>query len=181
MKIIFKWIVMLIFLVIVTILVGGLLVSKHYSFEKRMVINAPQDSVWAHVNTLHEMLGWMPWSKLDPNIQLQFSNTDGEPGSSYSWKGNKDVGEGAMTITSLTPKQKINSQIHFIKPMESKADSYITLTPQGSTTEVVWGMSFDMSYPLNFITKVCFNIDKQMNTDFTSGLNNLKNIAEKKQ
>ncbi|PZP50342.1 MAG: hypothetical protein DI598_05735, partial [Pseudopedobacter saltans] len=102
MKKIFKWIGILILLLIAIVLIGGLLVSKHYSFEKKIAINAPQDSVWQHINTLHGMLEWMPWSKLDPNIKVTFAGTDGTPGANYSWKGNDKVGEGQMKIISLS-------------------------------------------------------------------------------
>lgn len=180
MKKIFKWIGIILLLIILTVLIGGLVVSKHYSFEKRITLNAPQDSVWQHVNTLHGMIQWMPWSKLDPYIKDLYSEPDGVLGARYSWRGNKEVGEGEMTIDSITPKQNIKLLIHFIKPMDSRSIANINLTPKGNTTEVAWNMSFDMPYPFNFISKVCFNLDKQMDGDFSKGLNNLKTIVEKK-
>ena len=44
-----------------------------------------------------------PWEKLDPNMQRTFSGPASGKGASYAWRGNDDVGEGAMTIADSRP------------------------------------------------------------------------------
>lgn len=163
---------------IAIILIGGLLVPKHYVFEKSMHINAPLERVWPQLNHFGALVKWMPWMRIDPAMESGVEGQDGAPGARYWWRGNKKVGEGSMTIKSISAQQKTAIDLHFLKPFESKALTTLTATSDAGGTKVSWAMEGDTPYPMNFISKVFFNMEKYLNKDFGAGLSNLKEICE---
>ncbi|HXK18635.1 MAG TPA: hypothetical protein VNG33_12570 [Polyangiaceae bacterium] len=52
----------------------------------------------AQVNDFHAWSGWSPWEKLDPNLKRSYEGAPAGVGAKYAWVGNKQVGEGRMTI-----------------------------------------------------------------------------------
>jgi hypothetical protein len=177
MKKVLKIVGILVLLIIAFVLIAGLFVSKDYHFQKDMVINAPQEKVWSHINSLREMEKWSPWSSRDPNIQITYEGQDGTVGSKYHWKGNKEVGSGNMTITGIDPLKETKTQIHFIEPWEGDANSFIRLADQGGSTKVTWGFDSKTPYPMN-VMHLFMNMDAMMDQDFSTGLTKLKSLSE---
>lgn len=180
MKKFFKTIGIILLLIVAFVLIAGLLISKDCNFETSVSINAPQEKVWANVNSLGGMDKWSPWNDKDPNMQKTMSGTDGTVGAVYSWKGNKDVGEGSQTIEKLDPPNRIDTKLHFLKPFDSKADAYVIVAPEGSGSKVTWGFKSQMPYPFN-VMKLFMNFKKEMDKEFGSGLKKLKAISESGQ
>lgn len=157
---------------IITMLVMG----KAYHFEKSIVINAPAEKVYSHINSTKSFNEWNPWMKLDPNLKLTYSGNPGEIGDKYCWDGNKDVGSGCQEITALVPNQKQTTKMIFYKPFESDATSNIILTAEGNATKVTWDMDCELDYPMNLMKLF---MDSQMDKSYGEGLKALKVIAEK--
>src|SRR5260221_572448 len=62
---------------------------------------APSAAVFAQVNELKKWEAWSPWAKRDPQMKQTYDGPAAGPGSTTYWTGNKDVGEGRMTIGFL--------------------------------------------------------------------------------
>ncbi len=150
-----------------------------YRVERSLAIAAPADVVLAQVYDFHKWQAWSPWVDLDPNQKLTFEGTAGAPGSSFSWVGNDKVGEGKMTLTSVTA-HKLELELRFIKPFEDQANEEFLTSPDGKGVVVTWAMSGHN----NFMGKVmCLfvDMDKRMGADFEKGLAKLKAVAEAEQ
>jgi hypothetical protein len=122
-------------------------------------------------------VAWNPWEKIDPNMKLTYEGPPAGVGASYAWVGNKDVGEGRMTITAARPHESVQFKLEFFKPMTGTSDAEFTFKPQGSQTEVTWSMTGKN----NFIAKAfCLfvNMDRMIGGNFEKGLAELKTIAE---
>lgn len=163
--------------IVLFVLIAPLFIPKTYHFEKDITINAPKEKVWANVSTLHAMLKWNPFIEADPNIQINYEGQDGTPGAVYKWKGNKDVGSGAQTITKVESPSKIDTHLHFIEPFEGEADAYINLADAGSGTKTTWAFDTKYKYPMN-IMLLFMNMDDMMGKSYTTGLNKLKALSE---
>jgi hypothetical protein len=50
---------------------------------------------------------WSPWEKVDPALQRAYDGPKAGTGAVYAWQGNKDVGEGRMTITESRPGELV--------------------------------------------------------------------------
>jgi len=150
---------------------------NEFTVTRSATFNAPPDAVFAQVNDFHKWGAWSPWEKLDPNMQRTFSGPASGKGASYAWRGNDDVGEGAMTIADSRPSDAIKVDLEFIKPFAMKSDTNFTFKPEGDKTTMTWTMTGKH----NFLTKafgLVMNMDKLVGTDFEKGLANLKPIVE---
>src|SRR5215212_7286991 len=70
-----------------------------YRVTRSATIAAPPQVVFNQVNDFHDWEAWSPWGKLDPAAKNSFEGPAAGTGAMFSWNGNKDVGEGKMTIT----------------------------------------------------------------------------------
>ncbi|RYZ26382.1 MAG: hypothetical protein EOO10_15700, partial [Chitinophagaceae bacterium] len=85
MKTILKVIGVIILLVVGYAIVAMLAFGKNYHYEKSMVINAPKEKVWLHLNSMKAFNQWNPWMKLDKNMKITYTGTSGEIGDKYCW------------------------------------------------------------------------------------------------
>ena len=148
-----------------------------YHVERSTTIAAASEPVYEKVVHFRQWGGWSPWEKLDPAMKREFGGVDGEVGSTYSWVGNSDVGEGRMTLTDAKPASRVAVRLDFIKPFESTGTSIVTLSPEGAGTKVTWAMDGDH----NFISKamcVFMSMDKMVGGDLEKGLGSLKSAVE---
>lgn len=148
-----------------------------FRVERRVIIHAPADKVFAHINDLHAWETWSPWQKKDPAMKQVYSGSDAGVGAAQAWEGNNQVGKGSMTIIAAEPPRRIDLQLDFEKPFKANNIVEFTLTPTGNSTEIVWAMHG----PANLVSKimdVLMNMDKMCGRDFDAGLANLKAIAE---
>ncbi|MGI9542079.1 MAG: SRPBCC family protein [Cyclobacteriaceae bacterium] len=163
---------------IALVLIVGLFISKDMNYEKSITISAPIGQVWGNVNSLSALDKWSPWNEKDPNMEKEFSGTDGTPGAKQSWKSNvKDVGEGSQTIVKVTEPTSLETRLDFIKPFKSTADAYVKLNEENAQTTATWGFKSQMPYPMNLM-KVFMNFEKSMDEQFGTGLSKLKSICE---
>ena len=148
-----------------------------YHVERSTTISASPEVVYAQVADFHKWEAWSPWGKLDPNMKTNFGGTPGTVGSSYSWVGNDDVGEGKMTVLAVEPNKRVEINLQFIKPFESAAINAFALESSGKETKVTWLMDGKN----NFISKAMtlfMNMDKMIGKDFEKGLADMKKVAE---
>lgn len=178
MKRFFKFIGIVILLIVIFILIAGFFIPKKYHFEKSIVINAPKEEIWKNISMFSNFQKWDPWSPLDPGMQKTISGTDGTPGATYTWKGNKEVGAGSQTFLEITPFDHVNVGINFKEPFENKAAIKYTIIPEGRKFKVVWSFDTEFSYPWNAVSNLFMDPDKRMEKDFSSGLANLKKLCE---
>ena len=150
--------------------------DSHYHGEQSVTINAPAEKIWQNVNSMKAINSWNPWMKLDPNLKGTYSGNSGEIGDFYHWKGNDDVGEGEQKISKIVPHEKVETEIHFIKPFESKAVSNVLLMSKETGTKVTWTMDFECDLMMKPMKPF---MNWKMNKSFSEGLNNLKVLAEK--
>jgi hypothetical protein len=164
-------------LVVVVLVVIIALQPSHYRVERSATMNAPAPVVFAQVNDFHKWNAWSPWAKIDPAMKQTFEGAPAGTGAVYAWTGNKDVGEGRMTITDSHATDLIKIKLEFIKPFAATNATDFTFKPQGNQTAVTWTMSGDN----NFIGKafgLFMNMDKMIGTDFEKGLAQMKAVAE---
>jgi uncharacterized protein YndB with AHSA1/START domain len=145
--------------------------------ERSATISAPAPVVFAQVNDFHNWKAWSPWAKLDPAMKETYEGAPAGTGAVYGWAGNKEVGEGRMTIVESRPDERINIKLEFLKPFAATNVTDFTFKPQGDQTAVTWTMTAQN----NFISKaMCLFMDmeKMIGDQFSQGLAQMKAIAE---
>lgn len=176
MKKFFKIAGIILLSLIVLVLIAGLVLPKKVAIERSTSINAPREQVWQHVSNLEACHKWSPFAAEDPNTVVTYSGQPGTVGSSYTWKSDK-TGEGTQTLTKVEAGQRVDSHLHFIKPFDGEADTYLNLEEAGNATKVTWGFTSEYKYPMNVMGAL---MKGSLGDMFQDGLNNLKQQTEGK-
>ncbi len=163
-------------IVIVFVVVVALQPSE-FRIVRSATIAAPAPAVFAQVNDFHNWQAWSPWAKIDPAAKATFEGPSAGAGALFRWAGNKEIGEGSMTITESRPSDLITIKLEFLKPLAATNTAQFTFNPAGNQTAVTWSMEGRN----NFIAKaVCLfmNMDKMVGGQFERGLASMKAVVE---
>ena len=148
-----------------------------FRVARSITIQAAPESVFPHVNELRKWDAWSPWAKLDPNAKSMFEGPAAGVGSSMSWAGNKEVGEGKMTIIESRSNELVRFRLEFLKPFKATNEAGFEFKTEGKQTVVTWTMTGKN----NFFFKVFglfMDCDKMLGRCFEKGLSQLKSVAE---
>jgi len=149
-----------------------------FRVTRSTIIDASPSTVFNQVNDFHRWEAWSPWAKMDPNAKTSYEGPASGPGAVFHWAGNKDVGEGSMTILESQPSDMIKIRLDFVKPFKGTNTAEFNFKPAGNQTAVTWSMYGKN----NFIAKaigVFIDCDKMIGGQFEKGLVQLKAVAEK--
>lgn len=112
-----------------------------FHVERSGQVNAPAGAAFALINDFHQWGQWSAYEKLDPNLERHFEGPSSGPGAVYAYKGNRNVGEGRMTILESRPGELVTIKLEFIKPFASTNQATFKLEPSGTGTRVTWSMA----------------------------------------
>jgi hypothetical protein len=144
-----------------------------FSSSRSIVIDAPPSAISPLITDFKEWVRWSPWEGLDPDLERTYTG-EGE-GAHYAWSGNKQAGQGSMTMTGITP-ERVAIDLVFEKPFKASNKIVFELVPRGDQTEVVWTMAGERNLAFAVMGKLFF--DKAIQKDFDKGLASLKAAAE---
>lgn len=145
--------------------------------ERSINIKATPENIFALINDFHLWDEWTPYNK-DPAMKKTYSGSDRGVGAHYAWEGNKEVGKGEISITAVTPPNKIVMDLHMIEPFEGHNVATFTLATAGNSTKVTWSLDDKQKFMVK-VLGLFLNMDKMIGRDFEAGLAKLKVIAEK--
>ena len=168
-------------LIIAAAIIAVFSTPTNFAVEREVTINRPKAEVFAYLKHLRNQNHWGPWFKKEPTMQQDFRGTDGQVGFVSHWKGSTDeVGVGEQEIIQIVEGERVDTQLRFLRPFESKADAYlITDAAPDGQTRVKWGFTGDMPRPMNLMLLV-MDMDAAVGKDFEDGLASLKVILENK-
>jgi len=170
-------------LIIIAVVIAGILIFAAtkpdvFRVQRSATIAAPADKIFPHLLDFKRWPSWSPYEKKDPDMKRTFSGPATGPGAAYAWEGDKNVGEGRIEVTEVSPNARLAFDLIMLKPFQARNKGEFMLEPQGSGTRVTWAMYG----PAPFITKlmqVFCNMDRMVGGDFEKGLADLKTISEK--
>lgn len=168
--------------VAVVVAAGAMAVAmrdENYRIERSVQVNASPAKIFAVLQDFRLFEHWSPWEKLDPKMQKTFEGETGAPGSYYHWAGNKEVGEGTMTILDAQKDEGVDLRLEFFRPFASQATVRWSIAPTGDGSQIVtWTMKGKHA---SFMAKAFSTMMSSMLTkNFDEGLARLKEYCEKK-
>ena len=172
--------VALVVLLVAVVAIVSFVTPTDFRVERDVTINKPKAEVFTYIKALKNQNEWGPWAKKDPAMKQDFRGTDGTVGFVSSWSSTKDeVGEGEQEIKKIVDGERVETELRFKKPFESRADAYMITEAAGDNqTKMKWGFTGSMPRPLNLML-VVMDMDKEVGKDFGEGLASLKTILEK--
>lgn len=174
MKILAIVVVIIIVLVVIVALQAG-----DFRVARSTLMSAPPAAVFAQVNDFHKWNAWNPWGKIDPAMKQNYEGAPAGPGAVYTWTGNKEVGEGRMTITDSRPSDLIRVKLEFFKPFAATNTAEFSFVPEGNQTRVTWSMFGEKNFMAKAI-HLFMNMDKMIGGQFEKGLADMKAVAEER-
>ena len=161
------------------LVIVGLASTKPDTFhvERKVVINASPDIVFANIDDFHRWSAWSPWEKLDPELNRTYSGQPKGVGAIYDWKGNKQAGRGRMTIDEARAPEHVSIHLEFFEPFAADDHAVFTLAPTAAGTSVTWAMEGHNPFGSK-VFMVFADMDKLIGGDFDRGLANLKQVSE---
>jgi len=170
----------LIILLVAVVTILAFVLPTELRAERAVTINKPKAYVFAYVKMLKNQNDWGPWFKKDPAMKQGFRGTDGTVGFVSAWNSTSDeVGEGEQEIKNITDGERVDTELRFKRPFETKSDAYIITEAAGDNqTKVRWGFSGAMPRPMNLML-LFVDFDKETGKDFDAGLSQLKTNLEK--
>ena len=146
--------------------------------ERSIMIDAPMVNVYNQVNDLRNWENWSPWLKMDPLMEMSYSNPPMGKGAYYHWESeHKYLGKGKMTIADAILNKKIVTVMEFGSGDEGSA--YFTFAEKKGDIEVTWTMEEELGN--NPFTKYgALFMKGAMKKQFSEGLRGLKSTCEGK-
>ncbi len=172
-----KKILIALVLVVTVFIIVVALQPADFRITRSIVIDAPPAVVFNQVDDFRAWKAWSPWAKIDPDMKETFEGPARGKGAVYAWAGNKDVGEGRMTITQSRPSEYVEINLEFLKPFAATNTTEFNVKDDAGRTQVTWSMHGKNS----FMSKaVCLfmDMDKVVGADFEKGLAQMKSLAE---
>ena len=165
--------------IIAALLIARLFIPKGMKATREIVINKSNTEVFNYIKQLKNQDNYSKWGSIDPNMKKDYKGTDATVGFVSAWEGNKKVGVGEQEITGIEEGKKLSTELRFIKPFKSVAQSSMTTEAvDNNSTKKSWGFEGSMNYPMN-VMKLFMNMEKSIGNDFSTGLQNLKTVLEK--
>jgi carbon monoxide dehydrogenase subunit G len=149
-----------------------------FHVERSVEIGAPPATAFALVNDFHQWQRWSPYEKLDPGMQRTFEGAASGAGAVYAWHGNKEVGQGRMTIEKSDPASQVSIKLEFIEPFAATNTATFSFAPSGRGTKVTWAMDGKNGF-LSKAAHLVMDFDKLVGKDFERGLGAMKTEAER--
>jgi len=174
-----KWSLAAIAAIVVVFLIVVAMQPSDFKVERSATMRAPAPAAFAQVNDFQKWQAWSPWEKVDPALKRQYEGPQAGTGAVYAWQGNKDVGEGRMTITESKPAERVRIKLEFFKPFAATNAAEFSFKPAGpDSTAVTWTMTGQY----NFVSKaICLfmDMDKMVGGMFEQGLTQMKTVVER--
>lgn len=163
--------------VLITLFVAtSFFISKDYSVERTIVINAEPSEIYPYVVDLKEWSKWGVWFKRDPNMELEFSGPDRAIGMRSEWKSETE-GNGEMEITQLEHNRRVLYRLYF-PDFDMGSNGAVEIKPTSNGSIVTWRDEGTVdNNPIN--RYLALMMDGMIGPDFEMGLENLKILAEK--
>jgi len=170
----------LVLVILAVVAIFGTVVAMQpadFSVVRTLTMAAPPQAVFAQVDDLRKWDAWNPWQKKDPAMKIDFNGPSSGAGASYTWSGNREVGEGRLTIVQSRPNELVQIKLEFAKPFQAIHTAAFRFVPVGNQTTVTWSMEAHN----NFFAKafhLVMNMDQRIGREFERGLADMKAVVE---
>lgn len=165
------------------IVIGGLMFFLSLAMpstavvERTGVIQAPIDTVYAHISNLRAWAAWNPWTRPDTTAPLVFSEPPAGAGAWYSWNG--QLNSGKVTVLDSDPGKGLHYLLDIKNMRPVKAGIELKPTADGKATAIFWHMEIKLGL-LPWWKLRGFVADRIYGPAMDHGLTTLSRICEGK-
>ncbi len=149
---------------------------REIEVSRSVVVNAPAEKIFPHINDLRKNGAWSPWAKIDPKTTYAYTGPEQGVGQQVTWSStHRDVGSGTQKIVESVANRRVAMDLDFGDMGTAKAD--FQLKAEGNGTRVTWNFETDAgNNPM--MRWMGLMMDTWIGNKYEEGLGNLKTIAE---
>lgn len=166
-------------LVIVLVLLIGYAVAcflgpKEMELSVSESMDAPPETVYAHVATLPTWEKWNVYTQME-GVKMSYGEKQKGEGATYSWTMDGKPG-GNLEIIEAHPTDSLRVRLQFA---DWEGNSFVdwNFQPQGDSTNVSWKMTSDTETPFYMRGMMLF-MEGSMKKDFEKSLQNLEEYSK---
>lgn len=151
---------------------------SNFHYERSGLIQASPEKIYPLLSQLHRGAEWSPYEKLEPEMKKSFTGADGAVGSTMLFESSAS-GSGKIEVLRLVPNEAVDLRLTMLKPFYGENLVEYRLAPEAGGTRFTWTMSGEGG----FFTKLMSTLvdcDKMIGGQFEQGIQNLKQVVEKK-
>lgn len=148
-----------------------------FLYERSGVINAAAEKIFPYLSNFKLGSQWSPYEKGIEMPKNYFGN-EGQVGSGMDF-GPSDSGSGRLEILEIVPNQMVKLSLKMTSPIAAENVVTYRLIPEGSGTRFSWTMEGDGGFMGKLMTTL-IDCEKMVADQFTTGINNLKELIESK-
>lgn len=163
-------------LLVALLVLGGWLLNPLYRVERSLLVNAPAERIYPHLDSPAGWQRWGVWYRRDAAMQVTTSGQPQGAGAAWSWTS-ASQGTGRLELTEVDPGRRVAYvlQIDDFAPSQGE----LRLEPEGTATRVIWLMQGDVgANPLK--RWLALFMDRLVGPDFEAGLGQLKTLVEQR-
>lgn len=159
---------------LIAIMVIAALLPAKYNVEQSIIIRRTSGEVMDKVGDFNTFSRWNPWQHRTKDAYT-ITGAPRTVGHQYAWDSKKS-GKGFYTLTGIDARH-IHFKLEFLRPWKASAKDNWLFEDWGShETKVTWQNAGDLPYPIGRLIGAAMN--KNLQKEFTQGLNNLKQLCE---
>jgi uncharacterized protein YndB with AHSA1/START domain len=172
-------IALVVFVLIVVLLVFAATKPNSFRVQRSIAIHAPQEKVFSLINDLH---AWDAWSEDAgaATVPKIYAGSASGIGATAEWHGTGRAGDARMTITESVAPSKVVVEVDWRRPFEARNLNEFNIQVRGDDTQVTWSILASNLYSMKLIG-IFVDMQSEFGKHMESGLENLKNAAEKKE
>ena len=106
-----KWLLAIVAVLAAVVVLGGMAISPTFKVTRSMVIDAPAETVYAHIADPRRWQAWSVWNRRDPTMQIEYFGAPSGAGAGWAWKSKTVATTMAITMgqNSIARFQRICS------------------------------------------------------------------------
>jgi uncharacterized protein YndB with AHSA1/START domain len=177
MKKIFKKSLLWLGFLILALILFSLLLPKEFTVSRSITVNAPIDRVFDQVNDLRNWEKWSPWKRMDPMMEMTYSNPPVGQNAFYKWVSkDKHLGTGTCTLAKVTNNEEIVTALHSDDWGDSNAT--FSFSHKGNEIQITWKMTNTVG-SMPWAKYFSLPMKSMLKKQFDQGLEGIKFYAEK--
>lgn len=139
-----------------------------FRVERSLVIAAPPEVIYPHIDNLRAMNVWSPWAQMDPKMTMRYDGPASGVGARSEWQS-PQMGDGRMSIVAATAPRDVELKLELLGPMGATNRVRFHLEPVPQGTEVTWSMDGNNGF-LGKAFSLFMDMDAMIGQVFADGL-----------
>ena len=134
-----KILIVIVLTLVTLFFIIGFILPDNAHLERSIVIEARPAMVFRQLNTFNTIAAWSPWTKMDPDLKIEYFGPEFGVGALYTWDSDDpNVGKGTQEIIESRADEYLKMEMTFVGMEDGKFFAEFILEPVDNDTKLTW-------------------------------------------